>query len=123
GRANMIEKARQQPEKVRMVIDKIRTDGLLPTVEAVRGKLAESIELGYCNAGVVVAIGDGVRGVAVGDRVASNGGHAEVVCVPANLCAPIPEGVSDEAAAFTVLGAIALHGTRLAQPTLGESFV
>lgn len=123
GKANMIEKARQQPDKVRMVVDKVRTDGLVPTFEAVRNKLGQPLPLGYCNAGVVAEIGAGVSGFAIGDRVASNGRHAEMVAVPVNLCAKIPDGVSDDEAAFTVTGAIALQGIRLARPTLGESVV
>ena len=123
GKANLIEKARQQPDKVRMVLDKVRTDGLLPTLESVRSKLDQPLALGYCNVGRVMEVGRGVSGFAVGDRIASNGKHAEVVSVPANLCAKVPDGVPDDAAAFTVLGAIALQGLRLAQPTLGETFV
>ena len=121
GKGSLIEKARQQPDKVRMVLDKVKTDGLLPTIEAVRNKLDQPLALGYCNAGRVIEVGPGVAGFAVGDRVASNGKHAEVVSVPANLCAKVPEAVSDDAAAFTVLGAIALQGIRLVAPTLGET--
>ena len=123
GKAGLIDKARQQPDKVRMVLDKIRTDGLMPTLEAVRNKLDQPLPMGYCNVGVVAEVGAGVNGFAVGDRVASNGKHAEAVAVPANLCALVPEGVADEDAAFTVLGAIALQGIRLVQPTLGEAVV
>lgn len=123
GKANPIEKARQQPDKVRMVLDKIRTDGLLPTIEAVKGKLDQPLSLGYCNVGVVLAVGRGVEGFSVGDRVASNGKHAEVVSVPVNLCAKIPDIVSDDAAAFVVVAAIALQGIRLVKPTLGEAVV
>jgi predicted dehydrogenase/threonine dehydrogenase-like Zn-dependent dehydrogenase len=123
GKAGYLKKARQQPEKVRQVLDKIRADGLFATIESVRRKLDEPIGLGYCNAGVVIGVGSGVSGYAVGDRVVSNGRHAEVVSVPANLCARIPAGVSDEGAAFTVLGSIALQGIRLVQPTLGEAVV
>ena len=127
GKAGWIEKARQQPEKVRQVLDKIRTDGLIPTAEAVFNKLDEPMPLGYCNAGVVIEIGEGLRqaqpALQMGDRVASNGPHAEIVCVPRNLCATIPDGVSDDEAAFTVLGAIALQGVRLAVPTFGERFL
>ena len=122
GQANLIEKARQQPDKVRMVLDKIGTDGLLPTIEAVRNKLDQPVLLGYCHVGKVVEIGIGVTGFRVGDRVASNGKHAELVCVPSNLCAKVPDEVSDDASAFTVLAAIALQGVRLIQPTLGETF-
>jgi len=123
GKAGWLEKARQQPDKVRQVIDKIRTDGLLPTVEAVFNKLDEPLALGYCNAGVVVATGAGILDLRPGVRVVSNGPHAELVAVPRNLCAKIPEGIVDEEAAFTVLGAIALQGVRLAAPTLGEKFM
>ncbi|MCO4095151.1 MAG: Gfo/Idh/MocA family oxidoreductase [Acidovorax sp.] len=123
GKAGFIDKARQQPDKVRMVLDKVRTDGLMPTIEAVRNKLDQPLPMGYCNVGQVVEVGSGVSGFAVGDRVASNGKHAEMVAVPVNLCAKVPDGVGDEAAAFTVLGAIALQGIRLVQPTLGETVV
>ncbi len=127
GKAGWIAKARQQPEKVKQVLDKIRTDGLMPTVDAVFNKLDQPLPLGYCNAGVVIELGDGLRqaqpDIHIGDRVVSNGPHAEVVCVPRNLYAKIPDGVSDDEAAFTVLGAIALQGIRLAMPTLGERFM
>ncbi|AXY43698.1 bi-domain-containing oxidoreductase [Halomonas sp. JS92-SW72] len=123
GRASYLQKARQQPEKVKMVLEKVQTDGLMTTVEAVRSKLAQPLPLGYCNVGVVSEVGQGVSGFKPGDRVASNGPHAEIVKVPQNLCARIPDGVSDEQAAFTVVGAIGLQGIRLAQPTLGEAFV
>lgn len=121
GKANFIEKARQQPEKVKQVFDKVKTDGLRPTVEAVFRKLSEPLPLGYCNVGEIVAVGEGVSEFKIGDRVASNGHHAEVVCVPKNLVAHIPENVSDEEATFTVVGAIALQGIRLINPTLGET--
>lgn len=122
GKANLLGKARQQPDKVRQVLDKVRTDGLLTTLDAVRSKLESPIGLGYCNAGRVLEVGPAVEGFQVGERVVSNGYHADVVCVGKNLCAKIPDGVPDEDAAFTVLGAIALQGVRLAQPTLGETF-
>ena len=121
GKANPLEKARQQPDKVRQVLEKVKTDGLAPTLEAVRNKLEQPLPLGYCNVGVVAELGADVTGFAVGDRVASNGRHAEMVSVPVNLCARIPDRVSDEAAAFTVIGAIALQGIRLVAPTLGEA--
>ena len=123
SQANLLQKARQRPDRVKQVLDKMKTDGVLPTLEAVFRKLDEPLPLGYCNAGVVLQIGRGVYDLQPGDRVASNGPHAEVVCVPRNLCARIPNGLGDEEAAFTVLGAIALQGIRLAQPTLGERFV
>ena len=121
GRANLLQKARQQPDKVLQVLQKVKTDGLWTTLDAVRSKLDQPLPLGYCNAGVVLE--SGVAGFKRGDRVVSNGGHAEVVAVAGNLCARIPDGVSDEAASFTVLGAIGLQGVRLLQPTLGESMV
>ncbi len=123
GRANWFEKARQQPDKVRMVLQKVQTDGLMTTVDAVRSKLAQPLPLGYCNVGVVTEIGKGVSGFKAGDRVVSNGPHADIVVVPKNLCARIPDVVSDEAASFTVLASIGLQGIRLASPTLGETFV
>lgn len=122
GRAGWLERARQQPAAVRQVLDKVRTDGLAATVDAVRSKLDAPVALGYCNVGVVNAVGAEVRGFAPGDRVVSNGPHAEWVSVPRNLCARIPDGVADDEAAFTVMGAIALQGMRLATPTLGENF-
>jgi predicted dehydrogenase/threonine dehydrogenase-like Zn-dependent dehydrogenase len=123
GQANLLAKARQQPEKVKMVLEKVQTDGLLTTVEAVQSKLAQPLPLGNCNVGVVNTAGSAVAGFKQGDRVVSNGPHADVVCVPKNLCALIPDSVSDEQAAFTVIASIGLQGIRLAQPTLGEAFV
>ncbi len=120
GRAGWIDKARQQPDKVRQVFQKIRTDGLLATAESVMRKLDQPLALGYSNAGRVVAVGKGVTGFAAGDRVVSNGTHADVVCVAENLCAKIPDGVGDDTASFTVIASIALEGIRLVQPTLGE---
>ena len=120
GKANLIDKARQQPDKVRMVLDKVKTDGLAPTLESVRNKLDQPLALGYCQVGVVLETGVGVSGFSAGDRVVSNGKHAEVVAAPINLCARVPDGVDDESAAFTVLAAIGLQGIRLLNPTLGE---
>ena len=121
GKANLIDKARQQPDKVKMVLNKVRNDGLLSTIDAVRSKLDQPIPLGYCNAGVILETT--IDGFSIGDRVVSNGNHAEVVRVPKNLCAKIPDNVDDESAAFTVLGAVGLQGVRLIQPSLGEIFV
>jgi predicted dehydrogenase/threonine dehydrogenase-like Zn-dependent dehydrogenase len=123
GKASVLQKARQQPDKVRQVIDKVQTDGLMTTIDTVRAKLSQPIALGYSNVGIVRATGKGVTGFKKGDRILSNGPHADVVRSPKNLCAKIPDNVSDEAASFTVLGAIGLQGIRLAQPTLGECFV
>lgn len=121
GKANFIDKARQQPDKVKMVLGKIKTDGLMPTVDAVRSKLDQPLPLGYCNVGTV--LDGGSTNFEVGARVVSNGNHAEVVRVPKNLCAKVPDNVDDESAAFTVLGAIGLQGVRLINPTLGECVV
>ena len=123
GKSNLISKARQQPDKVKQVLDKIKTEGLMPTLEAVFNKLEQPLPLGYCNVGKVIAVGEGVSEFQVGDRVASNGAHAEVVCVPKNLVAHIPNNVSDEEAAFTVIGSIGLQGIRLLNPTFGETVV
>lgn len=167
SKGGLFSKARSQPDKVKQVLDKIKTDGLLPTLETVFKRLDEPLPLGYCNVGIVQesrksisrrltqtdadlspADSAGERksslrdkkgenygigrdstshlhnfsasGFKKGDRVVSNGPHAEVVCVPENLCARVPDGVTDEEAAFTVLGAIGLQGIRLAEPTLGE---
>lgn len=123
GNASLIQKARQQPDKVRMVLDKIRSDGLVPTLEAIFNKLGQPMPLGYCNVGRVIAVGKGVTTFQKGDRVVSNGPHAEIVCVPMNLCARIPGGVSDDSAAFVVIGSIGLQGIRLLEPTFGETVV
>ncbi len=123
GKASLIDKARQQPEKVKMVLEKVQTDGLLTTYDAVKSKLAQPLALGYCNVGIVHEVGVGVDGFQVGDRVVSNGPHADMVKVPKNLCAKIPDNVDDEAASFAVVASIGLQGIRLAQPTIGESFV
>lgn len=123
GKAGFIDKARQQPEKVRMVLDKIRTDGLQPTIEAVFAKLEEPLPMGYCNVGKVLDRGRDATLFQVGDRVVSNGKHAGVVSVSMNLCAKVPDCVSDDEAAFVVLGSIALQGIRLVKPTLGETVV
>ena len=123
GKSSLISKARQQPDKVAQVLDKIKTDGLLPTLETVFNKLGEPLPLGYCNVGVVEEIGKGVSGFKVGDRVASNGPHAEWVCVPENLAALIPDNVTNDEASFTVIGSIGLQGIRLCNPTFGETIV
>ncbi|RYD51130.1 MAG: dehydrogenase [Sphingobacteriales bacterium] len=123
GKSNWLQKARQQPAQVRQVFDKVRKDGLLPTWKAVKSKLDTPVPMGYCNAGIVLEVGRGVSGISIGDRVASNGPHAGVVSVGAHLVATLPEAVSFEEGAFAPLAAIALHGVRLAQPTLGEQFV
>ena len=122
GKASLIQKARQQPDKVKMVLDKIKTEGLMPTLETVFNKLEQPLPLGYCNVGKVIEVGVGVTDFNVGDRVASNGQHAEFVSIPQNLAAHIPDNISDEAV-FTVIGSIGLQGIRLINPTMGETVV
>ena len=123
GKANLIDKARQQPEKVKEAIQKAQNEGPLYVYEAIQNKLNEPLPLGYCNVGVVVEVGKEVIGFKPGDRVVSNGPHSEIVNVPQNLCCLIPAEVSDEEAAFTVLSSIGLQGIRLAQPSFGETFL
>ncbi|MDA7664816.1 bi-domain-containing oxidoreductase [Akkermansiaceae bacterium] len=123
GKGSFLQKAKQQPDKVKEVIAKVKTDGLAPTIAAVKNKLEQPIPLGYCNVGIVIEVGRAVTEFKVGDRVASNGPHAEFVSVPKNLVAKIPEEVSEEQAAFTVIGSIGLQGIRLVNPTLGETVV
>ena len=121
GKSGLLSKARAQPDKVVQVLEKAKTEGVMTTLDAVRSKLAQPIPLGYCNVGVVRE--SRAEGFRVGDRVVSNGPHADVVSVARNLCAKIPDTVSDEAASFTVVASIGLQGIRLAQPALGEAFV
>lgn len=123
SKSSLISKARQQPERVKQVLDKVRSEGLFPTLETVFNKLEQPLPLGYCNVGEVVAVGEGVSGFKIGDRVISNGQHAEYVCIPKNLVTHIPDSVSDDEAVFTVIGSIGLQGIRLLNPTLGEVVV
>ncbi|MCS6095021.1 bi-domain-containing oxidoreductase [Shewanella baltica] len=122
GKANLIDKARAQPDKVKMVLEKVQTDGLMTTIDAVKSKLAQPLPLGYCNVGLIQSVGQGANDFNIGDRVVSNGPHADVVRVAKNLVAKIPENVSDEEASFTVVASIGLQGIRLANPTMGECF-
>lgn len=114
-------KARSRPDHVVKILQKVRSQGLLTTARQVWSKLDEPMSMGYCSAGQVLACGAGVQEFKPGDRVASNGPHAEVVYVPRHLCARIPDEVAFDHAAFTVLGAIALQGIRLSQVVLGET--
>ena len=121
GEGNMWKKVKSQPDKVKQVLEKMKTDGILATIDAVKSKLDQPIPVGYSNVGVVTDTGSNVAGFSPEDRVISNGCHAEMVSVPQTLCAKIPDSVPDNEAAFTVLGAIALQGIRLADPKIGES--
>lgn len=122
GKGNLLQKALQQPDKVKQTVEKIRTDGLTTTLDAVRSKLDQPVPLGYCNAGIVHSVGVGVTEFKPGDRVVSNGEHSELVVVGKNLVTKIPNGVSDEDASFVPLAAIGLQSLRLAKPSLGETF-
>ena len=121
---SLVGKARSRPDLVRQMIDKARREGLLTTIEAAFNRLDQPMALGYSSAGTIVAVGEGLQGFKVGDRVACAGGgsavHAEYAVVPQNLLAYLPDEVDFESAAFATLGAIALHGFRLARPQLGE---
>ncbi|MEW6706235.1 MAG: bi-domain-containing oxidoreductase [Pseudomonadota bacterium] len=125
GRKNLLQKARARPDQVAQVLRKLRTEGLAKTLATVNARLGAANPLGYSSAGVAVAVGGLVDGIRPGDRVACGGAgyanHAEFAAVPRNLVVPVPEGVSDEEAAFATIGSIALQGVRLADPKLGET--
>src|SRR5450759_3754106 len=121
ARKSLLGKARERPAELRRVIEKLKSEGFFATLPQVSARLDEPLPMGYSCAGVVLACGAGVRELSPGDRVASNGPHAEIVCVPRNLCARVPEGVPLEQAAFGVLGAVALQGVRLAKLELSET--
>lgn len=125
GQASLLQKARQQPDKVKEVLQKVKVDGFSATLDAVRSKLDQPLPLGYCNSGIIVSDAAELEGTPYepGQRVLSNGYHAEMVCVPQNLSAIIPDGVSDEHASFTVVASIGLQGVRLIEPTIGETVV
>jgi len=123
----LVSEARQRPDLVKAVVAKIKSEGLLNTFASVRDKMAASTTLGYSAAGIVTAVAEDVSEFQIGDRVACAGvgfaSHAEVLSVPKNLCVHLPENVDFNSGAFGTLGAIALQGVRLAEPTLGESVV
>jgi len=122
---SLVGKAISRPDLVRQMMDKAHREGLLTTLEAAINRLDQPIPLGYSSSGVIEAVGEGLQGFKVGDRVACAGGgyavHAEYALVPSILLASLPETIDFESAAFTTLGAIALHGFRLSLPQLGES--
>ncbi|MEJ5225306.1 MAG: bi-domain-containing oxidoreductase, partial [Anaerolineales bacterium] len=121
---SLVGKARSRPDLVRQVLDKMQREGIAPTLQAAFNRLDQPMALGYSSAGTIVALGEGMEGFRIGQRVACAGGgyavHAEYNVVPRNLLTPLPDNVDFESAAFTTLGAIALHGLRLAEPQLGE---
>lgn len=121
GRSSLLQKAKSQPDKVRQVIDKIKTEGLLDTYDAVTAKLDQPVPLGYSNVGVVKAVGASVTEFSVGDRVISNGRHAEIVNVGVNLVDRIPNNVPDQLASYAIIGSIGLQGIRLIKPEFGEA--
>lgn len=123
ARRSLLGKARQRPDQVRRVLQKIATEGLVGTLQQVRAKLDEPMPLGYATAGVVVECGRGVSEFKPGDRVATAGPHAGVVVVSRNLCARMPEGVGFEQACYASIAAIGLEGVRLSRVTLGERVV
>ncbi len=122
---SLVGKARSRPDLVKQVMDKMQREGVLPTLQAAFNRLDQPMPLGYSSAGTIVALGPGMEGFSVGQRVACAGGgyavHAEYNLVPRNLLTPLPDGVDFDSAAFTTLGAIALHGFRLAEPQLAEN--
>ncbi|HSL47327.1 MAG TPA: bi-domain-containing oxidoreductase [Anaerolineales bacterium] len=122
---SLVGKARSRPDLVKQVIDKARREGLVNTAQAAFNRLDQPMALGYSSAGTIVALGGNMQGFEVGQRVACAGAgyavHAEYNVVPRNLLTPLPPNVDFESAAFTTLGAIALHGFRLAEPQLGEN--
>ncbi|MCA9092868.1 MAG: bi-domain-containing oxidoreductase [Planctomycetaceae bacterium] len=118
---SLIGKARARPDHVRQIIDKMRTQGIFTTIQQVFEKLNEPIGLGYSSAGYVLACGAGVQNLKPGDRVASNGPHAGVVCISKHLCAQVPDNVPLEQGAFAVMGSIALQGVRLTKLGLGDT--
>jgi predicted dehydrogenase len=122
GRGGWLSKARQQPEKFRAVLAKVRSEGLFPTIAAVRSKLAQPISLGYCHVGEVLDAGE-VPGLSAGDLMVSNSPHAEIISADPAFAARVPAGVSAEHAAFTPLAAVALQGLRLVSPQKGETVV
>jgi predicted dehydrogenase/threonine dehydrogenase-like Zn-dependent dehydrogenase len=123
----LVGKAKARPDLVRDVLAKLRRDGLLSTIHAVRSRLEQPQSVGYSSSGVVMAVGDGVTDINVGDRVACAGAgyavHAELACIPRLLAAKIPDScdVSLDEAAFGTVGAVCLHGIRTAEVSLGDT--
>jgi predicted dehydrogenase/threonine dehydrogenase-like Zn-dependent dehydrogenase len=123
GKANLLQKVIRQPERAQALLNKIKADGLASAYRAVASRLDQVVALGYCNVGEVIDVGAGVTDIQIGNRVVSNGPHAEIVCVARNLLAKIPDNVTDDEAVFTVVGAVGLQGIRLLSPALGETVV
>lgn len=117
---SLLGKARERPDEVRRVLQKMREEGILETLRQVRTRLAQALALGYSSSGLVLEVGKDVRRFRPGDRVASNGPHAQVVAVPQNLVAPLPGGLAFDQGCYGVMGAIALQGIRLARVGIGD---
>jgi predicted dehydrogenase/threonine dehydrogenase-like Zn-dependent dehydrogenase len=127
AKKNLLTRAKERPDAVKKVIDRVKSEGIAAAYSAVKAKLDSSVALGYSASGVVTAVASDVTDLKPGDRVACAGtgyaSHAEVLSVPRNLCLRLPENVGFDEAAFGALGAVALQGVRIAAPTLGESVV
>lgn len=122
---SLLGKARSRPDLVRQVMDKVKREGLLTTLDATTNKLDQPMALGYSSAGTILEVGSELKGFKVGDRVACAGGgfavHAEMAVIPQNLLVPLPRSVDFDSATFTTLGAIAMHGYRLAGVQVGST--
>ena len=121
SKANILQKAMLQPDRTRLAISKIKTDGIAPTLNSILSKLNQPLPLGYSNSGIVHDIGEGVDEFDIGDLVISNGPHAEYFNAPVNLCSKIPKNVDSKEAAFTVVASISLQSFRLLNPLIGET--
>lgn len=121
--SSLMSKARQRPDRVKSLLNQMQVQGVTQTVKSIKDRLENFYPLGYCNMGTVIAVGEGVEKIRPNMRVVCNGHHAEIVSVPKNLCAEIPENVEDNMAVFTILASIALQGIRISKPSLGERFV
>ena len=122
GKQNYLEKAKGQPEKLKMVIDKIKNDGLIPTYRSIKNKLDEPMQLGYCNVGEIVDLGKDITTFKIGDRVISNSPHAEFVISKENLTCKVEHNISDDDAVFTVLASISLQAVRNIKPEISENY-
>ena len=123
SKQSLISRAKENPEKILKLLDLVKNNGIKKTISSITNQIDQFFPLGYCNSGIVIEVGENIDDVQIGDRVVSNGPHAEIVSVPRNLVCKIPDLVSSKNASFTVIGAIALQGVRLCKPTIGESIV
>lgn len=120
---SLISRAKKNPEKILKLLELVKNNGIKKTISSISNQIDQFFPLGYCNSGIVIEVGDNINDIKIGDRVVSNGPHAEIVSVPRNLVCKIPKVVSEKHASFTVIGAIALQGIRLCKPTIGEYIV